>query len=385
VQLPASGPQLRIAFFCPELPQFGSSNGIITYCRIMRDALRGLGHEVMLVSKTHVEYCDHGVAELPPPKTWHRLLGRRYKNGFADVANAFSMAKRCGAQIFEIEESFGWAGLLHGIPIVGRLHGPNGFSSDYYNREREAAEMASLNKLRAVTSPSAKLLEAIRNRYGVHLPRAVVIPNPMPRAYDEWDIDRANLDQILFVGRLDRTKGADIAVAAFAKARERRPSLKMIMVGPGDPIEVPEGVTLAGNLTPKRITELRLESGLALSCARSETFSYAVAEAMAVGMPVLSTNTFGPSEIIRDGVDGRLVPVENPEITTRVILEMLSDSAVLAQIGHAAAARVSEYMSPGRIASDAADLYRRLCHPPSYASMALRRLRSVNFGKAFYS
>ena len=327
----------------------------------MRDALRGLGHEVMLVSQTHIEYCDYGVAELPPPTAWHRLRGRHFKNGFAHVLNAFDAAKRRGAQVFEIEESFGWAGRLNGIPVVARLHGPNGFSSDYYDQEREAAEITSLKKVRAITSPSRKLLEAVRTRYGIALPQATVIPNPMPRPLETWDVAAADLNQILFVGRFDRTKGADVAFEAFTRARKKRPTLKMIMVGPGQQPEVPEGVRVAGNLRSDEILKLRLRSAIALSCARSETFSYAVAEAMALGMPVLASDTFGPSEIISDGIDGRLVPVGDADTTAKAIVEMLSNPNDLARLGSEAAVRVSNYMSPGKIASETAKLYRRLC------------------------
>jgi glycosyltransferase involved in cell wall biosynthesis len=283
---PVSGPLLRIAFFSPELPSIGGSNGIITYCRIMRDALRDLGHSVMIVSASHVEHFDGRIAELPRPSAWNRLRGRRYQDNFARCDKEFS--------------------------------------------------------------------------------RTAVIPNPMPTATQRWSKGSADLDQVVFVGRFDKAKGADIAVEAFVEARKRRPLLKMVMIGPGkSPADVPSGVTVLGALPAERITELRLQSAVALSCSRSEAFSYVVAEAMALGMPVLATDTFGPSEIIRDRIDGRLSPAGDAEGTAEALVEMLADPSKLAEMGKAAALRVSDYMSPRRIASQTAELYADLCFSPA--------------------
>ena len=332
----------------------------------MRDALRDLGHSVMIVSASHVEHFDGRIAELPRPSAWNRLRGRRYRDNFAAILNAFDTAKACGAQVFEIEESFGWAGRLKGLPIIARLHGPNAFAPDHHECKREAAEFASLCAVDAVTSPSAKLLEAVRARCDKEFSRTAVIPNPMPTATQRWSKGSADLDQVVFVGRFDKAKGADIAVEAFVEARKRRPLLKMVMIGPGkSPADVPSGVTVLGALPAERITELRLQSAVALSCSRSEAFSYVVAEAMALGMPVLATDTFGPSEIIRDRIDGRLSPAGDAEGTAEALVEMLADPSKLAEMGKAAALRVSDYMSPRRIASQTAELYADLCFSPA--------------------
>jgi len=363
---PGSGPLLRIAFFSPELPSIGGSNGIITYCRIMRDALRDLGHSVMIVSASHVEHFDGRIAELPRPSAWNRLRGRRYRDNFAAILNAFDTAKACGAQVFEIEESFGWAGRLKGLPVVARLHGPNAFCPDSHDSRRETAEFASLRKVDAITSPSARLLDAVRHRYPKKLPPAFVIPNPMPSPAETWRLDSADPEQILFVGRFDKRKGADIAIEAFAKARERRPSLKMVMVGPGEPwMDIPPSVTVLGALSGAEVTALRLQSSLALSTSRFENFPYSLAEAMAIGSPVLAADSFGVGEMIRDGIDGRLVPVADADATAEGIVEMLADPSKLAKMGEAAALRVSEYMSPSRIASQTAELYADLCFSPA--------------------
>jgi hypothetical protein len=115
---------LRIALYAPALPKSGVSNGIVTYSRIMRDALRALGHSVAVVSADQIEHADGRVAALPKPsgvvgRVRILMEARRGEDGSniwtrLRILDAFEAARRAGAQVFEIEESFGWAGRLAG-------------------------------------------------------------------------------------------------------------------------------------------------------------------------------------------------------------------------------------------------------------------------------
>jgi glycosyltransferase involved in cell wall biosynthesis len=67
-----------------------------------------------------------------------------------------------------------------------------------------------------------------------------------------------------------------------------------------------------------------------------EPFGRVIAEAMAMGKPVVATDAGGPREIIQDGADGYLVPPEQPEAMARVITRLLTDTAHAEQIGRRA-------------------------------------------------
>jgi glycosyltransferase involved in cell wall biosynthesis len=79
---------------------------------------------------------------------------------------------------------------------------------------------------------------------------------------------------------------------------------------------------------------------------------------MAAGMPVLASDTFGNGEMIRDGLDGRIVPIGDVTATADAILAMASDPARLADMGRSAYARVAEWLSPERIARETVAVYR---------------------------
>jgi glycosyltransferase involved in cell wall biosynthesis len=397
---PTEHAPLRIAIYSPALPDSGVNNGIVPYSRIMRDALRALGHSVMIVTADQIEHTDGCVADLPRPtgvlgRARMLLEARRFGDGLdpwsrLHILSGFKAARRAGAQVFEMEETFGWAGRLagHGVPIVERLHGPHCYGRDTVQTAEEkrfsdlweAAELASFSKVQAVTSPSQRLLDAVVDRYSLHLPIVRAIPNPMPvlPLAETWRIERADPEQILCVGRFDRRKGADIVVQAFARALEHRPSLTLVMVGPDLGLAQPDGSTVyfdefaakelspetrsrirfLGLLPPERIPELRLQSAFTLVGSRYETFPYSIAEAMAAGMPVLATDVFGNGEMVRDGIEGRIVPVADVAAMTDAILEMASDPDRLARMGQSAYARASEWLSPERIARETVKVYR---------------------------
>jgi glycosyltransferase involved in cell wall biosynthesis len=394
-----AGP-LKIGLYSPELPDSGAVNGIVTYSRIMRDALRALGHPVTVVSADQIEHADGRIAELCRPsgirgRIRTALETRRAQDGSDPwvrlcVLDAFQAARGAGVQVFEIEESFGWAGRLagQGVAIVERLHGPHGFVRDQIESVdqkrrgdlREAAEVASFSQVQAVTAPTQRLLDAMVERYGIDPPIMRAIPNPMPviSVGPTWNVRDADPDQILFVGRFDLCKGADVAIRAFARALERRPSLTLLMAGPDRGLAQPDGsavhfdefvasevssevrarIQFLESQPPARIAELRLQSCLALVASRFENFAYSIGEAMAVGMPVLATDTFGAREMIRDGIDGRIVPMGDSAAMAVAMLAMAGDPDGLANTGRLAYERVRDWLSPERIARETIGLYR---------------------------
>ncbi|GAP96517.1 glycosyltransferase [Leptolyngbya sp. NIES-2104] len=168
---------------------------------------------------------------------------------------------------------------------------------------------------------------------------------------------------ILGIGRLVSQKDFPTLITAFAKVRENRPARLMIL-GEGDDRAALEAliqkfglesdVALPG-FTENPYAYLSKASLFALS-SRFEGFGNVVAEALACGAPVVSTDCpSGPAEILDHGKYGRLIPVADPATMAIAILEML-DSPV----DRAALKRRSLEFERDRIVDQYVDLIERL-------------------------
>jgi glycosyltransferase involved in cell wall biosynthesis len=141
------------------------------------------------------------------------------------------------------------------------------------------------------------------------------------------------------VGRISWEKDFETLVRAIAVANESRP-LRLVVLGEGDPKEVEKLLDLARTLgIEERVDFLGHEANPYKFMSQSdcfaltslwEGFGIVLAEALACGCPIVSTDCpHGPREILDVGRYGRLVPVRDPEATARAILESLSSEVVV--------------------------------------------------------
>lgn len=92
----------------------------------------------------------------------------------------------------------------------------------------------------------------------------------------------------------------------------------------------------------------------------SEAASLTLLEAMASEAPVVVTGVGGNPEIVRDGVEGLLVPRQDPVATAAALIRVLGDGALAARLGKAGAARVRAVYRLDRTIQRYLELYQRL-------------------------
>jgi D-inositol-3-phosphate glycosyltransferase len=162
---------------------------------------------------------------------------------------------------------------------------------------------------------------------------------------------------LLFVGRIQPLKGADVAVRSLAELN--RPDATLLIVGGASGIEGETEIAHVHAL----MQELKVENqvrfvapqahhilstyyraaDVVLVPSRSESFGLVALEAAACGTPVVANAVGGLLTIVEHGRTGFLVPDRQPEIFARHIANILDDPALSMRMSHDAAERAKGY------------------------------------------
>ena len=94
--------------------------------------------------------------------------------------------------------------------------------------------------------------------------------------------------------------------------------------------------------------------------SRYEPFGTVMLEAWAAARPLVAAAAAGPRELLRDGVDALLVPVDSPPALADAIRRLIADDALAGRIARAGHARWRERFTEEAVVTQALDLYRRI-------------------------
>lgn len=263
------------------------------------------------------------------------------------------------------------AGRLAGVPVV--WHARDRVSEDYLPTPAARLVRAVVRRLPAVVlANSQSTLDSLRLPPGSRV-RSVVVADPY-RSSAPTDVNReprAGLT-VGMVGRLAPWKGQHVFLAAFARARPTG-TARAVLFGSAmfgeesyeaalrrqvHELGLSDRVTFAG-FRPDIAAELCGLDVLVHASITPEPFGQVLVEGMAAGLPVVASGAGGPTEIVRDGVDGLLYPPGDVQALADVLDRLLDDDALRRRLG--ANARISaERFSPEVIAPSVMSSYRAL-------------------------
>lgn len=383
---------MHIVLGTPSWPREKSSSGIVTYVDNLRLDLIAKGHKVSIIVLGGSDE-DLGPDVFWPTRTLGfkfqtklmRLLGKpgwAHENWGVMIAAALNKLHRHSPiDVFEVEESFGWCGKIKrhiSIPMVVKLHGPTFLvsplhdHSDNAHKQRIEHEGLALQMQECITSPSKCTLDdtlrnySLRPKYSAHIVNSLAEHKDLPL----WSASSHDRNQLLFVGRFDRIKGADIVLKAFALLIKEKPQLRLVFVGPDSGLVDDDGIkwsaldyakqlfafedsqkiSFLGKQPPSTIERLRAQSALVIIASRWESQSYTTLEAMLQGCPVVASASGGIAELISDGQSGRLFQNENPESLANAVADVLSSTVQAAALGASARQYVQAMHAPSRVA-----------------------------------
>ena len=176
-----------------------------------------------------------------------------------------------------------------------------------------------------------------------------VIPNPVQLSTVKSSLTPKRL---LAIGRLVYPKNFASLIRAFSIVVKRFPDWSLDIFGEGDErrelvsliesLLLSDSVHLVGNQS--NINERLPNYSLFASSSRFEGFSLVLIEAMSGGLPVVSyACPCGPKDIIRDGIEGFLVPPGDEAMLAERICQLIEDENLRRRMGVAAQERAKEF------------------------------------------
>jgi GalNAc-alpha-(1->4)-GalNAc-alpha-(1->3)-diNAcBac-PP-undecaprenol alpha-1,4-N-acetyl-D-galactosaminyltransferase len=195
----------------------------------------------------------------------------------------------------------------------------------------------------------------------VHGSRVYVVPNFLNTSVSldgsvessAWKtIENPPRYRLVSTGRLTYQKGIDVLLRAFAELTPAYPEWGLLVMGEG--VQRVEYETMTRDLGlggrvwfPGWIADpgpTLADSTVFALATRLEGFPSALLEAMAAGLPVVSTDApTGPRDVITDGVDGLLVASEDVAAMAAALQRLMDDHELRARLGSAARAVRDRY------------------------------------------
>lgn len=194
------------------------------------------------------------------------------------------------------------------------------FSHPLSQREGNLLEQRAISKAKKLIYSSDWAAQSAIKDYGAPPEKVHIIPfganldwiSPIPANRERKD-QRCNL---LFIGKDWQRKGGDLVLAALEKLEELGIPAQLAIVGcqppgklPGNKIRVIPYLNKNRDEDARLLEQLFFEADFFVLPTRADCSPIVMAEANAFGLPVISTYTGGLPTIIRDGVNGYLLPL----------------------------------------------------------------------------
>jgi glycosyltransferase involved in cell wall biosynthesis len=177
---------------------------------------------------------------------------------------------------------------------------------------------------------------------------------------------------VLFVGRLYHRKGLETLLHSIPPVLQEFSDVKYAISGTGfkekeeslqklaKELDIEEHVTFLGYVPDKKLPFLYAASDVFVLPAIYENFPFAILEAQASGLPVISTKVGGIPEFLADNKNGFLIEPGDSTQLTRRVLALLQDPKLAKEMGERGRKLIEEKLSWRLITKQVGDLYHKL-------------------------
>jgi glycosyltransferase involved in cell wall biosynthesis len=271
------------------------------------------------------------------------------------------------------------------VPAVLTIHdlAPLRWPSDYlrlpYARVGHAWQYALAKRADAIIAVSEATKIDVVTRLGIPAERIHVIPEAVDPAFDPPSHDAGAAvardrfgvpgRYVLYVGQFDPRKNIEGLFAAFARAAEQDPDLRLVIAGTLGRLAAsmrdalsrsrldPAQVVVAGGVDDPTLGALYAGAECLLHAAWLEGFGLTALEALAAGTPVVGYRAGAVAEVVGDA--GVLVDERDPDALGEALVTLLGDESMRADLRARTRPRAARF-SWDRAADDTLAMYRTL-------------------------
>jgi glycogen synthase len=391
---------VNVVLVNPEYPSISGNDqgGIATYTYCMANALVKKKHNVHVLVKNGTtprnlsrsvklhEYHPESVSN-PLRLFYRRLSGDTfwescYSKGLLE--KILDIHKTEPVDIVEIPEYNGLAHEFTGslpFPVIIHFHTPT-VVVDFYNHTkitvsrkiRYAFEKNALSNAIAFRSPSNALADEVSKLYHIKRENISVIRYP----FDTADIDKINKEHsyskidILFAGRLERRKGAELLVSSIKKIVNLDNRIRFTLAGEqssGDMGNYRDAIErnldrnermrvfFLGPVKREDLEVLYCRSDILCFPSIFENMPYTVIEAMAAGLPVIASNRGGLTEIIKNNQNGLLFNPDNIDEFVACVKNIVDNHSLIESISKNAYDTIKQEFDSEKISDSTIDFF----------------------------
>ena len=337
--------QLRICLVGPVPPPAG---GMANQTRQLLELLRQDGAIVELVA-VNAPYQPAFIAKVPLLRAIFRLFPYLYR-----------LYRACGkAQVVHLMANSGWSwhlfaapaiwiAHLRGAPIVVNYRG--GHADSFFAKSWRLVN-TSLRHASAILVPSV-FLQQVFGRYqsGNDAVPVAIVPNildqqlfyPRPQNVAATTAQTSNAPHCIVTRNLEAIYDIATSIAAFALLHQNQPQATLTIAGSGpllaqlqqqvQQLNLGQAVRFAGRLSSGQMAELYRSADIMLNSSLVDNSPNSIIEAMACGVPVVSSNVGGISQLVRHRVDALLCNAAEPHAMYQLASELLQNNTLRQQL-----------------------------------------------------
>lgn len=335
---------LRIALVGPLPPPAG---GMAMQTRQLAELLAAAQAQVMLV-QTNAPYRPAFVAGWPGLRALFRLLPY--------LAALWRTAGRC--DLMHLMANSGWSWHLFAapaiwiarwrrVPVVVNYRG--GEAGTFLARSQRVVR-TSMSRAARLIVPSGFL----RQVFGLHGMAADVVPNIVDLVrFRPAESVPAGAPHLLVARNLEPIYDNATALRAFAQVLRVHPDARLTLAGTGpeaamlqalaQELGIAAQVDFVGRVDREAMAGLLRRSRVAINPSLVDNMPNSVLEALASGVPVVSTRVGGVPFIVEDGVSALLVPPQDPAAMADALLRLLGDEGLAGRLRSAGLEEARRY------------------------------------------